>query len=226
MSKIYSQKYTIQFSLFLISKIITSKCQILCAIWTIVVFSIDFITNIPQYLRTIPIGIKEHIVNGVFFEIYFNNKGHFRNGNFKVGYIEQVFALQTMPEFQSSIMFIRRALDLFKNRLIVQPNAHVEYADIIIYHKQAPPEEETTIKHILIEDILAGDKHLLIDDDVDDLAWEAVSNKQYHLKLIPRMSAAFAVPVSQMRMTFAPPLDGEGSWIFNIPKGKIFGAGG
>ncbi len=187
--------------------------------------AIDFIMNIPQYLRSIPIVIREHMVNGLLFEIYFNSKGQFRNGNFKVGYIEQLFALQTMPEFQSSVAFIRRALDSFKDCLIVQPNVHIEYADIVIHHKPAPPEEGIIIKHILIEDILVGDKHLLIDDDIDDIAWDAISDKQYHLKLIPRISAAFAVPVSQMRVTFTPPLDAEGSWIFTIPKGKMLGIG-
>lgn len=51
-----------------------------------------------------------HLLNGMWFEVYFNHEGKFRGNRPKGDHLDKLLALQTVKKFEKSILFIRREL--------------------------------------------------------------------------------------------------------------------
>ena len=54
------------------------------------------------------------LLNGMFYEVYFDSEGEYRQDNLKNQHLADLFAIQSVAKYAESIAFIRQALqDLF-----------------------------------------------------------------------------------------------------------------
>ena len=91
--------------------------------------AINFLNDIERKLTRYSNDHNNHVLNGILFEIYFDNNGEFRKTNFKLHSIEKIFALRHIPEFKKSFEFISNALSPFKEELFYIPiieDSHLE----------------------------------------------------------------------------------------------------
>lgn len=87
--------------------------------------AISFIQNTEE-IKRFHIGNENHLLNGIFFEIYFDAEGKFRLDKFKARCINEVFDLYQKKEYKESINFIREQLLPFKGDLFILPNIPIE----------------------------------------------------------------------------------------------------
>ena len=65
---------------------------------------------------------KNHLLNGVLFEIYFNHEGKFRYKNFKIACLNEIMQHTTVEVLKSSFAFIHELLKEFAQFLIFIPS--------------------------------------------------------------------------------------------------------
>ena len=82
-----------------------------------------FIENLNSKLAYYNRDGENHLLNGVLFEIYFNSEGKFREKDFKTGYIDEIFKLQTNKDFKPSFDFINNQLQPFRDYLFYIPSS-------------------------------------------------------------------------------------------------------
>tara|TARA_A100000171_G_C2139093_1_gene153110 strand:+ start:5909 stop:7390 length:1482 start_codon:yes stop_codon:yes gene_type:complete len=107
--------------------------------------------RLASWLSSRSTGKENHILNGMLFEIYFNNEGKFRQYNFKDKYLEELFSLQKNHNFNKSFEFIAKQLEHFKPYLFYTP------AD---YEKSLPIELQFTLEETG-EGVLKRKAHIL-----------------------------------------------------------------
>jgi hypothetical protein len=99
------------------------------------------------------------VLNGMLFEIYFDNNGDFRQGRFKTYHIDKIFSLRKLPEFQSSFNFIQEALSQHRDSLYYIPSSADNMIDIdILARPDVDPDSGK--KYELIESIVVGSKNI------------------------------------------------------------------
>lgn len=92
----------------------------------------SFMENLSTNLRPYSIDGENDILNGILFEIYFDNNGDFRRGKFKNYHLEDVFKLKDDPSFESSFIFINEALTPYRNELYYIPSKDSSIIDVDI----------------------------------------------------------------------------------------------
>ncbi|AYH36011.1 MULTISPECIES: toll/interleukin-1 receptor domain-containing protein [Pectobacterium] len=97
------------------------------------------IQNIRRELASIPDDRVIDILNGMFFEVYFDSEGEFRGGNLKSRKLQDLLKIQTVRRFSSSITFIRRALEPYKSELPFLPSVEPEIINLNIKVKKTDP---------------------------------------------------------------------------------------
>jgi hypothetical protein len=70
----------------------------------------NFIDDLANKLDRYNIDGENHILNGILYEIYFDNNGDFRKGKFKTNCIEKIFPLRYRSKFEKSFEFIGELL--------------------------------------------------------------------------------------------------------------------
>lgn len=78
--------------------------------------------NLNIWLQRSTIDGENHILNGILFEMYFNSKGHFRQGDYKSDFIDEIFQLQANANYINSFEFIIKQLAPFSEFLFYQPS--------------------------------------------------------------------------------------------------------
>ncbi|MBS5413355.1 MAG: caspase family protein [Bacteroides thetaiotaomicron] len=82
----------------------------------------SIIKNLGTWLSSWSTGKENHVLNGILFEIYFNSKGQFRQGDFKSDLIDDIFRLEANEQYKSSFDFIREQLMPFREYLFYLPS--------------------------------------------------------------------------------------------------------
>ncbi|MEJ5144687.1 caspase family protein [Sphingobacterium sp. MYb388] len=81
--------------------------------------AVGFFENINDNLsRYNDANGENHVLNGILFEIYFNNHGEFRKENFKMHNFEKIITLRNNPKYDKSFEFIKQ---LLKNYMEIRP---------------------------------------------------------------------------------------------------------
>jgi hypothetical protein len=85
------------------------------------------IRDLRRELARIPDDWAVHVVNGMFYEIYFNHKNEFRGAqNLKSRYMDEVFEVETVAKYAECVQFIRSALEPYRGQLGVLPSTDPE----------------------------------------------------------------------------------------------------
>ena len=95
--------------------------------WKVQTFFENLEKNLSKYNK----DKENHVLNGILFEIYFNNKGDFRN-ELKKHDFDRVFLLRKNPIYAKSFEFIRNVLQPYKEQLFYIPAIQDEPIDIDI----------------------------------------------------------------------------------------------
>lgn len=92
---------------------------------------IKFFENLGNNLLKYNKDGENHVLNGILFEIYFDNKGDFRN-ELKKHDIDRVFSLRRNQMYAKSFDFIKDVLQPYKEQLFYIPTIQDEPIDIDI----------------------------------------------------------------------------------------------
>lgn len=151
----------------------------------------------------------------MFFEVYFGSEGEYRYDDLKSQYLADLFAIQTVDKYRSSIEFIRRALSPYRDNLVVLPNTNPELITVQVKVARKDPP--------LIRRVECLGQQLLIhvptdSDDVSDKLWRPAL-KQFTLETFrTSLAAAWYVPLPQFTIEISPVLEADARLL--LPKGK------
>jgi hypothetical protein len=165
--------------------------------------SVSVLANLRQQLAKFPEGRAFDLLNGMFFEVYFNSKGEFRGTKLKTHYLSELLALQAVKKFSPSITFIRRALEPYRTSLLFMPSVVPENVLVeISIRKSAPP----TVQALKVNDrnLLTRD---LDDENLDARLWR-LSFKNFTLEeLRQELSEGWSIPINQLEIRCNSTLD-------------------
>ncbi len=177
--------------------------------------SIAILENLRQELARFPIGVAEHLLNGMLFEAYFDSKGAFRGNKLKDGYLPHLFAAQTVEKYKDSIAFIGQVLAPYRDKLVAIPNTAPEKVEVKI--------EASTKSPVLIKSIKCFGRELLTKAPSDNepsigQIWK-LSFKRFNLEqLRESLAEAWFVPASQIELVGTPTLRPKA--LLQLPEGK------
>ena len=147
---------------------------------------------------------REHMVNGMFYEVYFDGSNAFRYDKIKWGYADALFALQTQELFARNIEFIRGALEPFRDYLLVRPNTHPELVTATITIEADVNPTNPEIRLLNIASIQANGREVLINEPEEFLALlgDEIIVKS---KLEKRIGKDISIPLAQTTFIFYSP---------------------
>lgn len=109
----------------------------------------EYFNDLRNKLISLNEEIRFHILNGILFEIYFNNQGKLRD-EFKLKSFTEVMALKNQSEFEESFLFIKSYLIPYDYRVIIIPKKDTQISIDI------KCEEKTESVFVVSEIIIAG----------------------------------------------------------------------
>jgi hypothetical protein len=99
----------------------------------------EILDNLRKELASVPDERAIDLINGMFFEVYFNSEGEFRGSALKSRKLPSLLKIQGVKRFSPSIVFIRRALAPYKSELPFRPSTQPETLEIKIRVKKSDP---------------------------------------------------------------------------------------
>jgi len=161
----------------------------------------------------------EHIVNGIFYEIYFDHQNQFRRNRFKDGFIDLVFPWQTHKDLKASIGFITKALDPFKDILLLIPSSTPRVLKVEL-KTEIKEEFPKVVEYKVIEITLGGrtiTKQKTEEENpfapfLEDNDFSQTSERV----LLEKISHKTAVPIAQMNLMLPESLPAGKSPIFTL----------
>lgn len=176
--------------------------------------AVSILENLRRELAKIPKECAEHLLNGMFYEVYFNSSGEFRGRDLKSKRIDQLYAIQSVKKYGECVSYIRRVLQPFHDGLAVLPNRSPEIVDIQIRISRKDPPH--------IKDIKFKGMSMIVDseDDEDSSArmWKLSFMEFSIATLKEHLVREWHIPAGQLRVQCKTPIDD--STKFRLPEGK------
>ena len=175
--------------------------------------AVDIMKNLRRELAKIPAESAEHVLNGMFYEVYFNHEGEFRGAKLKDASLSELFALQSVQKYENCITYIQYVLDPYRGSLGVLPNKAPEILKVRVKIDPSDPPVLSSIK-------CQGKEQLIItvDEDTDDPSWR-LSYRAFSLESFPeRLSKLWKIPCGQLEVKFNKDLPATTKVC--LPKGK------
>lgn len=139
----------------------------------------SFINDLRRELASLPKDRAVDVLNGMFFEVYFNSKGEFRGPNIKTKKLQQLLKIQDVDKFSPSIAFIRKALEPYKDEVPFMPSQSPEVVVLSLTVKKGDPPTVSSLK--------ANDTNLLSADQHPEGKLWRLSYQSFTLKELGRM---------------------------------------
>lgn len=157
-----------------------------------------FISDLKASLAPLPETTGFHVLNGILFEIFFDNTGRFRAIP-KTGKIDEVFALEENEQYATSIRFLQEKLLPYRERLFYFPGSQVQacFDAVLVNHKDQPALEQICFE---------GDA-VLYQDGVGYfvLSQGSYLNADSKDALRGKIGAAAAVPSFRLKVSYVGP---------------------
>ncbi|MDX7839450.1 TIR domain-containing protein [Aeromonas caviae] len=99
----------------------------------------SFVSNLRRELANISEERAIDLLNGMFFEVYFNSEGEFRGSELKNRKLPELLKIQTVKKYSPSIAFIRRSLDPYKKEVPFLPSAEPQVVVLKVSVKRGDP---------------------------------------------------------------------------------------
>ena len=111
---------------------------------------------------------KNHLLNGILFEIYFNKDGQFRYKNFKITFLNELLQHTNIESLKSSFAFIHELLQGFSPFLIFVPSPEPAKVSINVkLNKEMVDSIWTGPKEMSVVKSISFDGHNLLATDDD-----------------------------------------------------------
>lgn len=98
-----------------------------------------FVRDLRRELASLPQERAIDLLNGMFFEVYFNPEGEFRGLELKNRKLHELVKIQTVKKYSPSIAFIRRALEPYKKEVPFLPNVEPQAVELKLSVKRSDP---------------------------------------------------------------------------------------
>lgn len=160
----------------------------------------EFLKSISSIKRYNDLEGNNHVLNGILFEIYFDNNGQFRGHNLKNDDLYWLTKLIRDGRFTKSLEFISNQLRPYSNRLLYIPSTDLKTIEINVYGKNV--SDKLSFEEYRISDILVNDQSILTENRADAhpnsmfLRRDTVANFQNWL------AAQYAIPGDIIKWTY------------------------
>lgn len=165
--------------------------------------SIAILDKLRQELAKLPDDRALDFLNGMFFEVYFDSTGEFRSGKIKGRCLEKLLAIQGAKKFESSIVFIQRMLEPYRDELPFVPATMEQNVVIELRVKRSAPP---VIKALTVggRDLLSVDKK---GDSPEGRVWR-LSYQSFTIKeLKAKLAEEWSIPAAQLTISTDMALD-------------------
>ena len=167
--------------------------------------AVTTLKNLRRELAAIPEERSLDLLNGMFFEVYFNASGEFRGRNLKVRCLEDLLALQAVKKYAPSVAFIRRALSPYQSSLLFLPSGEPEKVTVDLSARKTDPPTVRSLK-IGERDLLATDPD---NEDLSARLWR-LSYRSFTLKeLHQQFVDEWGIPSAQLEIICKPSFDAK-----------------
>ncbi|MBX9658206.1 MAG: TIR domain-containing protein [Nitrospiraceae bacterium] len=172
-----------------------------------------FLANLRVELASLPEDRALDLLNGMFFEVYFNKNGEFRGRSLKARYLGSLLATQSVPKFAPSIAFIRRALEPYRKSLPFVPSTPPEIVVVEVAVKKTDPP--------LVRSMKVGEQSVLTNElslvEQSTHVWR-LSHQEFTLKTLKQqLSDEWGIPLEQVKVECKPDLGATTK--FRLPEG-------
>lgn len=97
------------------------------------IFMENLSNNLSPYTT---IDLENHLLNGILFEVYFNNNGDFRRDNCKKHCIDKIFSIRHNSQFEKSFEFIKKAILPYEDTIYYLPSPTDTIIDVDVLATQ------------------------------------------------------------------------------------------
>ena len=160
------------------------------------------LADLRREFATLPEEAALHLLNGMFFEVYFNAQGELRPRQ-KGRYLGALLELQQVKKFAPSISFIHRALQPYQAQLPFLPSVKPEPVRFKLIVKKSVPPLVTSLK-------LDGRELLLKvgeTEDLSDRVWKLSFINFTLAELKQNLAEAWSIPLTRIEIVCSPKLD-------------------
>ena len=145
------------------------------------------------------------MLNGMFYEVYFDSEGVFRGSKLKSARMSELFTIQTVDKYENSIYFISQALEPYRSSLVIIPSKNPPSISVEVTIDMKDPPVITSLK-FLARELLVGIEQAKFDGSA---AWR-LSFLQFDVKTLAEvLSDTWHMPRQQLKVNIAA----------SIPKG-------
>jgi hypothetical protein len=177
--------------------------------------AVDIMKDLRRGLAKFPTETAEHVLNGMFYEAYFDHEGKFRGPKLKHRFLAELFALETIAKYENSIAYIRYVLDPYRGNLGVLPNKTPE---VLMVHVKIKLKDPPTVMSITCqgkEQLIASEK------DGDDPGWR-FSYRGFSAEKFPALLNEFwNIPAGHLEINYDKEL--PSGTTLHLAKGKSLG---
>jgi hypothetical protein len=126
--------------------------------------AIDFMNDLPNEILQFNTGSKNHVLNGIIYETFFNSFGSYRLDNLKDCYIKSIYSIIEDPVFLESKKFLCEILMPFSSNIFYVPFIN-DIGVSLDLEFETNPSNEKILKRITLE----GNEVLIKQDK--DIIW-------------------------------------------------------
>jgi hypothetical protein len=171
--------------------------------------------DLRRELARLPTEWAEHVLNGMFYEVYFDHEGKFRGPKLKNKFLSELFAIETVAKFEKSIVYVQYVLDPYRGSLGVLPNKTSEILKVSVQIDAKDPPVITSVK-------CQGKEQLItVDEDAEDPGWR-FSFRGFTLERFPELLIEFwNIPEGHLEVKYDKDLPATTK--VHLAKGKSLG---
>ena len=175
--------------------------------------AVAFLDKLRQELAAIPIERALDLLNGMFFEVYFDSSGEFRSRKIKGWRLEKLLAIQTVKKYEPAVLFIQRALEPYRGELPFLPSTTPQEVVVeLSIRRSAPPVVKTLA--IKGRSLLRKDKD---SDSPEGRVWR-LSFRGFTVKeLKTQLAEEWSIPLELLRIEPDRKLDPK--LVLELPEG-------
>lgn len=175
--------------------------------------ALAFLANLRAELASLPEERALDLLNGMFFEVYFNKNGEFRGCSLKARCLGSLLATQSVLKYATSIAFIRRSLEPYRKSLPFVPSTPPEIVVVEVAVKKTGPP--------LVRSMKVGERSVLTNElslvEQSTHVWR-LSHQEFTLKTLrQQLSDEWGIPLEQVKVESKPDLGAAAK--FRLPEG-------
>lgn len=167
----------------------------------------QYLINDPQRLAKYTIQGNNHLLNGIFFELYFNKESHLRDRVKSRNILSDILEYHSNPDLQCSFEFINKMLLPFEQRFLQIPSVQMNSVSLDVKMEKEVykfPYDSEESEYYVVKSIKKDTMELLVDND--QIGRFDVNNMNYPIKffsiddLRKQLSEIFDFPIKYIKI--------------------------